>query len=104
MSQENVEAYRRAVEAFNRPDTEALLEELDPEPSPHHVHGLERGGFLFLDQFAEVRFSGSGFADAGALASVLGGSRDRGVRQRLQHPRQVRLGDQHLTGLGALVA
>ena len=31
MSQENVEAYMRAVEAFNRPDIEALLEELDRE-------------------------------------------------------------------------
>ena len=31
MSQENVEAYMRAVEAFNRPEIEALLEELDPE-------------------------------------------------------------------------
>jgi len=31
MSQENVEAYTRAVEAFNRFEIEALLEELDPE-------------------------------------------------------------------------
>ena len=31
MSQENVEAYKRAVEAVNRLDIEALLEELDPE-------------------------------------------------------------------------
>ena len=31
MSQENVEAYERAVEAANRRDIEALLEELDPE-------------------------------------------------------------------------
>ena len=31
MSQENVEAYKRAVEAANRRDLEALLEELDPE-------------------------------------------------------------------------
>jgi ketosteroid isomerase-like protein len=31
MSEENVEAYKRAVEAFNRRDLEALLEELDPE-------------------------------------------------------------------------
>jgi ketosteroid isomerase-like protein len=31
MSEENVEAYKRAVEAGNRGDLEALLEELDPE-------------------------------------------------------------------------
>jgi ketosteroid isomerase-like protein len=31
MSEENVEAYKRAVEAANRRDLEALLEELDPE-------------------------------------------------------------------------
>jgi ketosteroid isomerase-like protein len=31
MSEENVEAYKRAVEAANRGDLEALLEELDPE-------------------------------------------------------------------------
>ncbi len=31
MSEENVEAYKRAVEAANRRDLEALLEEFDPE-------------------------------------------------------------------------
>ena len=31
MSEENVEAYKRAVEAANRRDLEALLEDLDPE-------------------------------------------------------------------------
>jgi ketosteroid isomerase-like protein len=31
MSEENVEAYKRAVEASNRRDLEALLEEFDPE-------------------------------------------------------------------------
>ena len=31
MSQENVEAYKRAVEASNRRDLEAMLEEFDPE-------------------------------------------------------------------------
>jgi hypothetical protein len=31
MSEENVESYKRAVEASNRHDLEALLEELDPE-------------------------------------------------------------------------
>ena len=31
MSQENVEAYKRAVEAANRRDVEAMLEEFDPQ-------------------------------------------------------------------------
>jgi ketosteroid isomerase-like protein len=31
MSQENVEAYKRAVEAANRRDLEAMLEDFDPE-------------------------------------------------------------------------
>jgi SnoaL-like domain len=31
MSQENVDALERAVEAFNRRDVDAVLEELDPE-------------------------------------------------------------------------
>jgi ketosteroid isomerase-like protein len=31
MSQENVEAFRRAFEAFNRRDIDAVLEEIDPE-------------------------------------------------------------------------
>ena len=35
MSQENVEAFKRAVEAANRRDTEALCEELDSEVEWH---------------------------------------------------------------------
>ena len=31
MSQENVESVRRTIEAYNRRDVEALLDELDPE-------------------------------------------------------------------------
>ena len=35
MSQENVEAFKRAVEAMNRRDYEAVLEESDPEVEWH---------------------------------------------------------------------
>ncbi len=35
MSQENVETFKRAVEAANRRDVEALVEELDPEVEWH---------------------------------------------------------------------
>ena len=31
MSQENVESYKRGLDAFNRRDVEAMLRELDPE-------------------------------------------------------------------------
>ncbi len=35
MSQENVEAYRRGLDAFNRGDVEAMLEVLDPDVVMH---------------------------------------------------------------------
>ena len=35
MSQENVEGYRRATDAFNRRDIDAFLENLDPEVVMH---------------------------------------------------------------------
>jgi len=31
MSQENVEAFKRAIEAYNRRDIDALLDEIDPQ-------------------------------------------------------------------------
>ena len=44
MSQENVEAFRRGLEAGNRGDVEALLEELDPEVEWHSaLHALLGG-------------------------------------------------------------
>ncbi len=35
MSQENVEAFKRAIEAYNRRDIDAFLEEIDPEVEWH---------------------------------------------------------------------
>ena len=44
MSQENVEAFKRGLEAGNRGDIEALLEELDPEVEWHSaLHALLSG-------------------------------------------------------------
>jgi ketosteroid isomerase-like protein len=37
MSQENMEAFRRAIEAFNGGDIEAALEEIDPQVEWHPV-------------------------------------------------------------------
>jgi ketosteroid isomerase-like protein len=44
MSQENVEAFNRAVEAVNRWDLEAALAELDPEIEWHPVVQVLLGG------------------------------------------------------------
>lgn len=44
MSQESVEAFKRGLEAGNRGDVEALLEELDPEVEWHSaLHALMGG-------------------------------------------------------------
>ena len=44
MSQENVEAFKRAFQAINRRDVEALLEELDPEVEWHSAILMALGG------------------------------------------------------------
>jgi ketosteroid isomerase-like protein len=44
MSQENVEAVRRAFDAFDRGDIEAVLEELDPEVEWHPLFQVLLGG------------------------------------------------------------
>jgi ketosteroid isomerase-like protein len=44
MSQENMEAFKRALDAYNRRDVEALLEELDPEVEWHSVLLVRLGG------------------------------------------------------------
>ncbi len=44
MSQENLEAFKRAVEAYNRRDVEALLRELEPEVEWHPALEVLLGG------------------------------------------------------------
>src|SRR5438034_11323623 len=44
MSQENIEAFKRAVEANNRGDYEALLAEIDPDVEWHAVFQVMFGG------------------------------------------------------------
>lgn len=50
MSQENVEAFKRGVHAYDRRDIDALLEELDPDAGgldrrgPVRVHGYGARG------------------------------------------------------------
>jgi ketosteroid isomerase-like protein len=60
MSAENVEAYKRAVEAANRRDLEALLEEVDPEVEWYpQVVGLGREVYRGAEGIREL------FADMG---------------------------------------
>ena len=44
MSQENVEIFKRAIDAYNRRDVEALLETLDPEVEWHSALMIPLGG------------------------------------------------------------
>ena len=44
MSQENVQAAERAIDAVNRRDIEAVLEELDPEVEWHPMIQVLLGG------------------------------------------------------------
>jgi ketosteroid isomerase-like protein len=80
MSQENVEAFKRGLEAGNRHDFDAMLEELDPEvewhPATQAMLGGEatvfrgreevRKGFQDLvEAFDDLRFEVSEFRDLG---------------------------------------
>jgi hypothetical protein len=57
MSQENVEAFQRGLEARNRGDVETLLQELDPEVEWHSaLHALLGGNRrCFADTTASAR-------------------------------------------------
>ncbi len=44
MSEENVEAFKRGAEAYNRQDIDALLKELDPEVEWHSALLIPFGG------------------------------------------------------------
>src|SRR5438874_13266305 len=59
MSQENVEAFKRGLEAGNRGDVKTLLEELDPEVEWHSaLHALLGGNRrCFGDTMASARCS-----------------------------------------------
>jgi ketosteroid isomerase-like protein len=94
MSQENVEAFKRGVEAINRGDIEPLLEELDREVEWHDVFGLMLGGEariyrghegvrqLFGDlyeSFAETNSEYAEIRDLGDRTIAIGRLRTRGV-------------------------
>ena len=93
MSQENVEAFKRAVEANNRSDYDALLAEFDPDVEWHGVMGVMFGweSTVFrghagvieylrdIDEGFTVRdIQLSEFRDLGERVVVLGHARGRG--------------------------
>ena len=92
MSQENVEAHQRAIEAFNRRDIEAMLEDLDPEVAWHPMMQASFGGepvyrghegvrALFRDYyaaFAETYVEPLEVRDLGDRTLALGRVRARG--------------------------
>ena len=93
MSQENVEALKRGLEAGNRGDIDGLLDELHPEIEWHSaMHELIGGqetvfrghagvrrmiGDLY-DTFAEVQIEMSEFRDLGDGLVAIGCTRTRG--------------------------
>jgi ketosteroid isomerase-like protein len=93
MSQENVEAFRRATDAYNRRDVEALLDEAHPEVEWHSVilarleggapvyRGREGIRNLFRDldgAFAEIRADYPDIRDLGDLILAIGSIQARG--------------------------
>jgi ketosteroid isomerase-like protein len=93
MSQENIEAFKRGIDASNRGDVEALLEELDPDiewhSAMHALIGGEETVFrghdgvrtLFRDvqeTFSELHFETVEMHDLGDRVLVIGRTRVRG--------------------------
>src|SRR3954454_5902128 len=93
MSQENVEAFKRGLEAGNRGDVEALLEELDPEVEWHSaLHALMGGEQTVFrghdgvremlrdlnEAFGEIHIEISEIRDLGDQLVAIGRTRARG--------------------------
>ena len=93
MSKENVEAFKRALEAGNRGDVDALLDELHPEIEWHSALHALMGGQLTVfrghagvrrmigdlyETFAEVHIEMSEFRDLGDGLVAIGRTRNRG--------------------------
>lgn len=94
MSQENVDAFKRAIECLERRDVEAILEELDPEvewyPAFTALLGGERSVYhghkgaravvqQFWDVFSEAHFHVSEIRDLGDEVLAIGTMRVRGA-------------------------
>jgi ketosteroid isomerase-like protein len=94
MSQENVEAFTRGLEAGNRGDVETLLEELDPEVAWHSaLHALLGGEATvyrghdgvremlrdLYEAFDEIHIEISEIRDLGDRLVAIGRTRARGT-------------------------
>jgi ketosteroid isomerase-like protein len=93
MSQENVEAFERAVAAYNRGDIDAFLEQIDPDVEWHPLLQVMLGGEattfrghegvreLFRDLnegFTDQHVEPSEIRDLGGLLVAIGRIRGRG--------------------------
>src|SRR5687768_1133104 len=93
MSQKNVEAFKRGVEAYNRGDAEALLENLDPEVEWHPALLVGLGGEATVyrghegvrallrdvdDTLSDIHVEFSEIRDPGDQVVALGRIRTRG--------------------------
>lgn len=93
MSQENVEAFKRGLEAGNRGDVDGLLDELHPDIEWHSaLHALMGGQQTVFrghdgvrrmlgdlnETFAEVHIEISEFRDLGDRLVAIGCTRNRG--------------------------
>jgi ketosteroid isomerase-like protein len=95
MSEENVEAFKRAIEAANRQDIEAVLEEIDPAAEwPHPAFLIALGGEATVyrghegvrkviqdlyEALAEVQVSISEIRELGDRIVAIGVIRGRGT-------------------------
>jgi ketosteroid isomerase-like protein len=97
MSQENVEAFRRAVEAGNRRDIEAMLEGTDPEVEWHAAiqtlgerpvyrghEGVRELNREFSGAFAELHWEFSEIRDLGDRVLAVGRMRGRGTESGVE--------------------
>jgi ketosteroid isomerase-like protein len=99
MSQENIEAFKRALEAGNRRDFDALLEELDPEVEWHPAMQALLGGEAtvyrgpegarealrdLFDSFAELHLEISEVRDLGDRVLAHGRMRGRGTESGVE--------------------
>ena len=95
MSQENVEAFKRGLDAYNRRDLDALLEELDPDVEWHPALAVVLGGKQTVfrghqgvresiqeedEALAEFQYEVSEIRDLGTRVLAIGRARIRGKK------------------------
>jgi ketosteroid isomerase-like protein len=99
MSQENVELFRRALEAFNRRDLDTLLEQLDPEAEWHPGVAASLGGEAttfrgheevrqglqdLVDAFEDLQLEVSEMRDLGDRVLAMGRLRAHGTESGVE--------------------